>query len=91
MRLRISGVIQGEGEEREEQLILVRSVKVKLKKISESVGSVFDERRGIKVAYEFGVADGFDTTVGECYWWRRGVGKNVYLRKNRMVVRSNNA
>ena len=39
--------------------------------MSESVGRVFDERGGIKVAYEFRVVDGFDITVGKCYWWRR--------------------
>ena len=48
---------------------------------------VFDERGGIKVAYEFWVVGGFDTKVGECCWRRRGVGKSVYFRKNRMVVR----
>ena len=32
-------------------------------KISESILRVFDEREGIKVAYEFGVVDGFDAAV----------------------------
>ena len=45
--------------------------KIKIKKISESIGRVFDERGGINVAYEF-VVHGFDTTVGESCWWRRG-------------------
>ena len=35
---------------------------------------VNDEMRGIKVAYEFEVVDGFDTTLGECCWRRRGGG-----------------
>ena len=52
---------------------------------------VFDKRGGIEVAYEFGVVDGFDTSVGKCYWWMRRVGKNIYFRKNSMVVGGNNA
>ena len=41
----------------------------------------------LKFIHEFEVVDGFVTTVGECCWWR-GVGLG---RKNRMVVRGNNA
>ena len=62
-----------------------------MKKTSESVWRVFDKIGGIKVAYEFGVFDGFDMSVDKCCWWRRRVGKNVYFRKNRMVVGGNNA
>ena len=58
--------------------------------MSESVGRVFVERGGIKVAYEFGVVDEFDTTVGEC-WWGRWKVRNFYCRKKRMVVRGKNA
>ena len=49
--------------------------------IRESVGRVFDERGGIKVAYEFGVVDGFDTSVGKCCWWRRGLGGTFTLER----------
>ena len=68
-----------------------RRVEKKIKKISESDGRVIDEMGGIYVVYEFEVVDGFETAAGECCWRRKGVGKNVYFRKNRMVVRSNNA
>ena len=42
---------------------------------------VFDKRRGIKIAYEFGVVDGFDTFVGKCCWCRRGMGKMFTLER----------
>ena len=29
--------------------------------------------------------------VGECCWWMSGVGKNIYFKKDRMVVGGNNA
>ena len=55
--------------------------KVNIKKISESVERVFYEREGNNVAYEFGVVDGFDTTVGECCWRRRGLGRMFTLER----------
>ena len=38
-------------------------------------------RGGIKVAYAFGVIDGFGTTVCECCRRRSGVEKNIYFKK----------
>ena len=44
---------------------VAESRKAKIKKISKSVGRVFDERGDIKVVNEFGEVNGFDTTVGK--------------------------
>ena len=33
-----------------------------------ALGGFFYERGGINVAYEHGVVDGLDTTVGERFW-----------------------